>query len=235
MKDKVTSFYKDAAAAVSLGLRNYMLKVFTHMSIGLAFTAIVSFAISTSPALMRTLFATGLQWIVLLAPLGIVLFLSARIAHLSSEAATAWFYAYSASVGASLAPIFLVYTGESIVTTFFIASSMFLSMVIYGYTTEKDLTGVGSFLIMGLFGVVIASIVNIFVRSSVTSLIISIVGVLVFTGLTAFDAQRIKSMYFDGDAQDITEKKAIFGALSLYMDFINLFLYILRMLGARRD
>jgi len=227
MKDKVTSFYKDAAAAVSLGLRNYMLKVFTHMSIGLAFTAIVSFAISTSPALMRTLFATGLQWI--------VLFLSARIAHLSSEAATAWFYAYSASVGASLAPIFLVYTGESIVTTFFIASSMFLSMVIYGYTTEKDLTGVGSFLIMGLFGVVIASIVNIFVRSSVTSLIISIVGVLVFTGLTAFDAQRIKSMYFDGDAQDITEKKAIFGALSLYMDFINLFLYILRMLGARRD
>ena len=108
-------------------------------------------------------------------------------------------------------------------------------MVIYGYTTDKDLTGFGSFLIMGLFGIIIASIVNIFVRSSATSLVISVIGVLVFTGLTAFDAQRIKSMYFEGDSQEITEKKAIFGALSLYMDFINLFLYILRLLGARRD
>ncbi len=235
MKDKVSSFYKDAAAAINAGLRKYMLSVFTHMSIGLAFTALVAFFVSSSPAMMRMLFTTGLQWLVFLAPLGIVIFLSARIANLSAEAATGWFYAYSASVGASLAPIFLVYTGESIVTTFFITSSMFLSMVIYGYTTEKDLTGFGSFLIMGLFGIIIASIVNIFVRSSATSLVISVIGVLVFTGLTAFDAQRIKSMYFEGDSQEITEKKAIFGALSLYMDFINLFLYILRLLGARRD
>ena len=235
MKDKVSSFYKDAADAVNAGLRKYMLSVFTHMSIGLAFTALVSFFVSSSPAMMRMLFTTGLQWLVFLAPLGIVIFLSARIANLSAEAATGWFYAYSASVGASLAPIFLVYTGESIVTTFFITSSMFLSMVIYGYTTDKDLTGFGSFLIMGLFGIIIASIVNIFVRSSATSLVISVMGVLIFTGLTAFDAQRIKSMYFESDSQEVTEKKAIFGALSLYMDFINLFLYILRLLGARRD
>ncbi len=235
MKENITSFYKDAANAINIGLRKYMLSVFTHMSIGLVCTAIISLLVSTSPTIMSVLFTTGLQWLLLLVPLGIVIYLSARITHISAEVATTWFYIYSACIGASLAPIFVVYTGESIASTFFIAASMFLSMVIYGYTTEKDLTGFGSFLIMGLFGIIIASIVNIFIGSSTTNFVISILGVLIFTGLTAFDTQNIKSYYFESDSQDITNKKAIFGALTLYLDFINLFLHILRLLGSRRD
>lgn len=235
MKEKVTSFYKDAAAAVNAGLRKYIMSVFSHMCIGLGITGVVAFAVSSSPSIMHALFATGLQWLVLLAPLGIVIYLSARLTRMSASTATTWFYLYAACLGISLAPIFIVYTGESIASTFFISSSMFLSMVIYGYSTEKDLTQMGSFLFMGLIGIIIASVINIFIGSSTTNFVISILGVLIFTGLTAFDIQRIKSYYLEGDSLEISDKKAIFGALSLYMDFINLFLYILRLMGSRRN
>lgn len=235
MKEKVTSFYKDAAAAVNAGLRKYIMSVFSHMCIGLGITGVVAFAVSSSPSIMHALFATGLQWLVLLAPLGIVIYLSARLTRMSASTATAWFYLYAACLGISLAPIFIVYTGESIASTFFISSSMFLSMVIYGYSTEKDLTQMGSFLFMGLIGIIIASVINIFIGSSTTNFVISILGVLIFTGLTAFDIQRIKSYYLEGDSLETSDKKAIFGALSLYMDFINLFLYILRLMGSRRN
>lgn len=235
MKEKVTSFYKDAAAAVNSGLRKYIMSVFSHMCIGLGITGVVAFAVSSSLSIMHALFATGLQWLVLLAPLGIVIYLSSRLTRMSALTATTWFYLYAACLGISLAPIFIVYTGESIASTFFISSSMFLSMVIYGYSTEKDLTQMGSFLFMGLIGIIIASVINIFIGSSTTNFVISILGVLIFTGLTVFDIQRIKSYYLDGDSLEISDKKAIFGALSLYMDFINLFLYILRLMGSRRN
>lgn len=235
MKDKVTSFYKDAAAAVDSGLRKYMLAVFSHMFIGLMITAGVSYFISTSQSLMQTMFSTGLQWVLLFAPLAVVIYLSAKIHKMSVDTARMWFYAFSALEGISLAPICLIYTGESIASAFFVTSAMFLSMVIYGYSTDKDLTGVGAFLTMGLFGIIIASLVNLFIGSSKVSFIISVLGIIVFTGLTAWDTQVIKSYYFGGEEQDISDKKSIIGALRLYLDFINLFLYILRFMGNRRS
>lgn len=235
MKDKVSSFYKDAVTVVDGGLRKYMQSVFSHMFVGLALTAVVSYAVSTSSALMSMIFGSGLVWLVMFAPLGIVIYLSTRISKISAEAARAWFYGYAALIGISLAPTFIVYTGESIASVFFITSAMFLAMVIYGYTTDKDLTSMGSFLFMGLIGLIIASIVNIFLGNSTMHFVLSIIGVIIFTGLTAWDAQLIKSYYLDSDDGDVSSKKAIFGALQLYLDFINLFLYVLRLLGSRKN
>ncbi|MDR1375500.1 MAG: Bax inhibitor-1/YccA family protein [Holosporaceae bacterium] len=236
MKDKVTSFYKEAAGVLDAGLRKYMLNVFSYMSVGLALTAIVAYSLSNSVTFMLALFSSPVvSWILALVPFGISIYLSVRIASMSAERAKWLFIAFAVCLGISLSSIFMVYSSASIAYTFFVTSSMFLAMVIYGYVTEKDLTGAGSFLIMGLMGVIIASIVNIFLRSSVTELVLSIIGVIIFTGLTAYDTQRIKSYYFDSDSAEASEKKAIFGALQLYLDFINLFLYALRFLGVRRD
>lgn len=235
MKNNVSPYYKEAVSAVNAGLRSYMLDVFSNMGIGLVITAIVAYFTCTSQTLMYALYATGLKWLVLFLPLGIVLFLSARISKMSASQATAWFYFYALTIGFSLAPMCLIYTGESIASAFFISAAMFLSMVIYGYSTDKDLTGFGAFLVMALLGIIVASIVNLFIHSSATGFVISICGVLIFTGLTAFDAQRIKSYYFEEDGKDRSKKKAVFGALQLYLDFINLFLYVLRLFGGRRD
>ena len=235
MKNKVSSFYKDAVATVDAGLRKYMLKVFTHMFVGLSVTAFAAYFISTSQAIMQTLFSTGLLWGLIIAELGVVIYLSARIDKMSSQTAQFCFYTYAVLSGISLAPVFLVYTGESLVTTFFVTSATFLSMVIYGYTTDKDLTGMGSFFTMGLFGLIIASVVNLFLKSSALSFATSVIGVIVFTGLTAWDAQLIKSLYFEGESEEASEKKSIIGALRLYLDFINMFLYLLRFLGNRRN
>ena len=235
MKDKVTSFYKDAAAVVDSGLRKYMLAVFSHMFVGLIITAGISYLVSTSQTLMISIFSTGFHWVLLLAPLAVVIYLSARIQNMSADSAKIWFYAFSALEGVSLAPICLIYTGESIAAAFFVTSSMFLSMIIYGYSTDKDLTEVKSFLTMGLFGIIIASLVNAFIGSSKASFFISLISVIVFTGLTAWDAQVIKSYYFEGEEQEISNKKSIIGALRLYLDFINLFLNILRLMGNRRS
>lgn len=235
MRNNVSSFYKDAVAAVDVGLRKYMLRVFTHMSLGLAVTALAAYFVSTSQAMMQTIFASGLVWGLIVAEFAVVIYLSARIDKMSTQTAQFCFYSYSLLSGISLAPIFLVYTGESITTTFFVTSATFLSMVIYGYTTDKDLTGMGSFFTMGLFGLIIASIVNIFMKSSALSFVTSVVGVVVFTGLTAWDAQLIKSLYFEGESEDTSEKKSIIGALRLYLDFVNMFLYLLRFLGNRRN
>lgn len=235
MRNNVSSFYKDAVAAVDVGLRKYMLRVFTHMSFGLAVTALAAYFVSTSQAMMQTIFASGLVWGLIVTEFAVVIYLSARIDKMSTQTAQFCFYSYSLLSGISLAPIFLVYTGESITTTFFVTSATFLSMVIYGYTTDKDLTGMGSFFTMGLFGLIIASIVNIFMKSSALSFVTSVVGVVVFTGLTAWDAQLIKSLYFEGESEDTSEKKSIIGALRLYLDFVNMFLYLLRFLGNRRN
>ncbi len=235
MKNKVSSFYKEAVATVDAGLRKYMLKVFTHMSLGLGATALTAYFISTSQPIMQAIFSSGLMWGLLFAELGVVFYLSARIDKMSGQTAQFCFYAYALLSGISLAPIFVLYTGESLASTFFVTSATFLSMVIYGYTTDKDLTGVGSFFTMGLFGLIIASIVNIFLRNSALSFVTSVIGVVIFTGLTAWDAQLIKSLYFEGESEESSEKKSIIGALRLYLDFINMFLYLLRFLGSRRD
>jgi len=236
MKDNATPFYKEAAAAVDAGLRKYMLNVFSYMSAGLAISAVVAYLVSVSPALMSIFFSSPVVAIlVMLVPLGISIYFSARIAHISASTAGTLFVVFAACLGLTLAPIFLVYSGESIALTFFITSAMFLSMVIYGYVTGKDLTGFGAFLFMGLIGLIIASIVNLFVQSSAFMFVISIIGVVIFTGLTAYDTQLIKSIYFSDDTEEVTQKKAIFGALQLYLDFVNLFLYILRLVGSRRN
>ncbi|MDR2781631.1 MAG: Bax inhibitor-1/YccA family protein [Holosporaceae bacterium] len=236
MKEKVTPFYKDAVNAVDAGLRKYMLNVFSYMSSGLALTAVVAYLVSCSDAMMAFLFYNkAVSIIVALIPLGISLYLVNKLSSISAENAKALFLAYAGCLGLSLASIFVVYSAVSIASTFFVTSSMFLSMVIYGYVTEKDLTSLGSFLIMGVIGLMISSIVNIFMQSSTLSFIISAIGVVIFTGLTAYDTQTIKSYYFESDTVEISEKKAIFGAFRLYLDFINLFMSILRFMGTRRD
>ena len=224
----------DYYAEIDEGLRAYMLRVYNYMASALALTGIVAMAVSTSPTLMQAIFGTGLHWIVMLAPIGLVFFLSARIHKMSFGAAQATFWIYAAMMGLSLASIFLVYTGESIARTFFITAGTFGAMSIYGYTTKRDLTKLGSFLMMGLFGIIIASLVNIFMKSTMMYFVISIIGVLVFVGLTAYDTQKIKNMYLVSDSGEMMGKKAVMGALTLYLDFINLFIMLLRLFGQRR-
>jgi len=180
------------------------------------------------------LFNSPLAWVVMLAPLGFVFYLSARIGKLSLGGAQTAFWLFAGVMGLSMASIFISFTSESIARVFFIAAGVFASMSLYGYTTKKDLSGWGSFLFMGLIGVIIASIVNIFVGSTAMQFAISVIGVLVFTGLTAYDTQSIKEMYAEGDGTAVAGKKALFGALRLYLDFINLFIMLLQLFGVRR-
>ncbi len=221
------------AAGIDVGLRQYMLRVYNFMSLGLALTGGVAFAASTSPELMQTIHGTGLRWIVMLAPLGFVMFLSARLHAVKPATAQLLFWVYAGLMGLSLSYIFLAYTGASITRVFFITAGTFAAMSLYGYTTKRDLTGIGSFLFMGLIGIIIASVVNIFLQSSAMHFVISVVGVLVFVGLTAYDTQAIKSMYSETDSGVTQEKKAIMGALRLYLDFINLFIMMLSLFGNR--
>jgi len=222
------------AAEIDAGLRSYMLQVYNYMASGLALTGIVAYAVSTSEAAMQAIFGTGLMWVVILAPLGLVFFLSARINHIQASTAQALFWVYSALMGLSLAFIFIKYTGTSIARVFFITAGTFAAMSLYGYTTKRDLTKFGSFLFMGLIGVVIASVVNMFLASSALQFVISVVGVLVFVGLTAYDTQTIKNIYSAADDTETYGKKAIMGALRLYLDFINLFIMLLHLFGDRR-
>ena len=177
---------------------------------------------------------SGFKWIVMLAPLGIVMYMSFGIAKMSASKAQMTFWFFAALMGASLASIFVVYTQMSIARVFFITAGTFGAMSIYGYTTKRDLTKLGSFLMMGLFGIIIASIVNLFMQSGTMHYIISILGVLIFVGLTAYDTQKIKNMYLVSDTGEIMGKKAVMGALTLYLDFINLFIMLLRLFGQRR-
>jgi uncharacterized protein len=218
-----------------IGLRDYMQKVFNNMGIALAITGLVSFFTSNSPALLNIIFGSPLKWVVMLAPLGFIFFLSAKISSISASKARTYLWVFSGLMGLSLAPIFLAYTGASIARAFFITSSLFGAMSLYGYTTKKDLTSMGSFMFMGLIGLIIASIVNMFLQSSALQFALSILTVIIFTGLTAYDVQKIKSLYyqFAGHAEAIS-KAATMGALTLYMDFINIFLAILRLFGDRR-
>mgnify|MGYP001193072193 CR=1 FL=1 len=222
-----------SAADIDVGLRSYMLRVYNYMSVGLALTGAVAFAASTSPALMQAIYGTPLKWVVMLAPLGFVMFFMSRISAMKSSTAQAVFWAFCALMGLSLSYIFLVYTGASVTRVFFITAGTFAGMSLYGYTTKRDLSGMKSFLMMGLIGIIIASVVNIFMQSSAMQFVISVVGVLVFVGLTAYDTQQIKSIYSEADSGETQEKKAIMGALHLYLDFINLFIMLLHLFGNR--
>jgi FtsH-binding integral membrane protein len=211
-----------------------MQRVYGYMAGGLALTGIVAYA-AAAFGLYQAIAATPLIWLVLLAPLGFVLALSFGIQRMAVGTAMLLFWLYAAVMGLSLGGIFLVFTGESIARVFFITAATFGAMSLYGYTTRSDLSRFGSFLMMGLIGIVIASLVNIFIGSSALQFAISIVGVIVFVGLTAYDTQRIREIYLQSDTGEIAGKKAILGALALYLDFINLFMILLQLFGHRRD
>jgi uncharacterized protein len=221
--------------AIDAGLRQYMLRVYNYMASGLALTGIVAYVVANTPSLAQAIFGTPLQWVVMLAPLGFVLVLSFGINKLSYGAAQAVFWGFSVAMGASLASIFLVFTGASIARVFFITAGTFAAMSLYGYTTKTDLSKFGSFLMMGLIGIILASLVNIFIGSSALQFAISVIGVIVFVGLTAYDTQRIKEVYLESDDYQTMGKKALMGALSLYLDFINLFMMLMQLLGQRRE
>ncbi|HUO88277.1 MAG TPA: Bax inhibitor-1/YccA family protein [Rhizomicrobium sp.] len=234
----------DTAGVIDAGLRSYMLRVYNYMLVGLVLTGATAYLVADVPQIRELFFAynpeTGrmgmsiLGWIALFAPLALVLLLSFRLQRMSLGAAQATFWVYAAIMGIGLAPVVLAYTGASIAQTFFVTAGTFGAMSLWGYTTRTDLTGFGSFLFMGLIGIVIASLVSYFVQSAMLTWVISVVGVLVFTGLTAYDTQWIKNNYIASDDVATAGKKAIFGALKLYLDFVNLFLFILRLMGNRR-
>lgn len=226
-----------ADAAIDQGLRSYMLGVYNMMAIGLAVTGLAALGTSylamNNPAFAQLMYGSPLKWVVMLAPLAAVFFLSFRIERMSVATAQMVFWGYAALVGLSLSSIFLVFTGESIVRTFFITAASFGALSLFGYTTKRDLSAMGSFLMMGLFGLIIASVVNIFLGSSALQFAVSVLGVLIFAGLTAYDTQQIKEMYYEGDASDAMGRKIVMGALRLYLDFINMFMFLLNFLGNR--
>jgi FtsH-binding integral membrane protein len=246
------------AAAIEVGLRAYMLRIYNYMVLGLAITGFAALGIymlsvtGDASAAMQgirplragvyltpigyAMFVSPLKWVVILAPLAMIFVISFGIERLSASAAHALFWLFAALIGLSLGSIFLVYTHTSIVRVFFITAASFGALSLWGYTTQRDLSGFGSFLIMGLFGVILASLVNLFMQSSAMQFVISVIGVLVFAGLTAYDTQRLKSEYIYGQMDgSVAEKAAIMGALSLYLNFINLFTLLLNLFGQREE
>jgi uncharacterized protein len=231
-----------AVGVIDEGLRAHMIRVYNYMTIGLVLTGAVAWIVANT-AIGTAFFAatprgytlSALGWVALFAPLGLVMWMSFGIQRMSVQTAQMVFWAYAALMGVSLAPILLIYTGASVAKVFFISAAAFGSLSLWGYTTSRDLTGWGSFLFMGLIGIVIAMIVNIFLGSAAVDFAISVIGVLVFAGLTAYDTQKIKEMYYVGDDGTVAGRKAIMGALKLYLDFINLFLFLLRLFGNSRS
>jgi FtsH-binding integral membrane protein len=235
------------ADTMDTGLRAHMLRVYNYMVGALALTGAVAYLVASSPTLLNAFYhevvtangvalsPTILGWVVMLAPLALVFFLSFRIMQMSQQAAQATFWVYAALVGASLASILIVYTGASVAMTFFVTAATFGAMSLWGYTTKRDLTGFGHFLFMGLIGILLAMVANFFFKSPAINFVVSVLGVLIFTGLTAWDTQKIKNTYYmvGGDTA-VAGKAAIMGALALYLDFLNIFLFLLRFLGNRR-
>jgi FtsH-binding integral membrane protein len=234
-------------AVVDAGLRAYMIRIYNYMAAGVALTGVVAWAtfnaaVVTGPngaitgltSFGQAIFSGPLTIVLFLGTLGIVFFLSFRINKLQASTALVLFMAYAALLGLMLSSVFLAYTGASITRTFFISAASFGALSLYGYTTQRDLSPVGSFLVMGLFGLMLAMLVNMFLKSTGLDFAISAIGVLIFAGLTAWDTQRIKEMYDVQDDGTAAGRKAVMGALTLYLDFINLFLFLLRFMGDRR-
>lgn len=233
---------RSGALEIDQGLRTYMLKVYQFMAIGLAVTGAAAYGTFSAAVVDghltgfgQAIFFSPLRWAVIFAPLLGIFVLQAGINRLSAGGAQLAFYVYSALMGLSLSSIFLVYTQTSITQVFFITAAAFASLSLYGYTTRRDLSAFASFLVMGLFGIIIASLVNMFLQSSALQFAVSICGVVIFAGLTAWDTQQIKEMYYAGDGYDLAVRKAVHGALRLYLDFINLFMMLLQLLGNRRS
>lgn len=241
-----TAAAKEQSVSYDLGLRSYMLQVYNYMAAALTITGIVSLFAASSSTVMALMYKTNaagqfigmapLGWVVAIAPIAFVFMFSMGLARMNVAFAKLSLWLFAGMMGLSLSSTFLIYTGESITRVFFISASVFAAMSLYGYTTKKDLTGWGSFLMMGLLGVIIASVVNMFLHSPALQFAASLIGVLIFVGLTAYDTQRIKAAYYSvvGDTE-LVSKMAVMGALNLYMDFINLFLYMLRFFGDRRN
>ena len=226
---------RTADGAVDAGLRSYMLSVYNYMGSGVLLTGIVAM-LAYNSGFTASMIGSPLMWVVMLAPLAFVMVLSFGINKLSTTAAQAIFWVYAAVMGLSMSTIFLAFTQTSIAQTFFATAAAFLGLSLYGYTTKRDLSGFGTFLIMGVFGILVAMLLNAFIfQSGALSLAISVIGVLVFAGLTAYDTQKIKSMYFAVAGSDFMGKSVIMGALTLYLDFINLFLFLLRFMGNSRN
>ena len=237
----------DRAVAYDMGLRAHMIRVYNYMAGGVALTGVVAWltfqmavvtnasgAITGLTPFGHTLFGTPLMWVVVLAPLGLVFFMSFRIGHIQASTARLLFFIYAASIGLSLATIFMVYTATSITRVFFISAASFGALSLYGYTTKRSLDAMGSFLMMGVIGLLIAMVVNMFLGSSMLQWMISILGVGIFAGLTAWDTQKIKEFYDPMDDGTVAGRKAVMGALNLYLDFLNMFMFLLRMFGDRR-
>ncbi|MDX8459999.1 Bax inhibitor-1/YccA family protein [Mesorhizobium humile] len=222
-----------AGAVYDEGLRKHMLRVYNYMGLGLVVTGLVAFFVASTPALYVPIFSSPLKWVVMLAPLAFVMLFSFRMQTMSASGAQAMFWAFCAVMGLSLASVFLVFTSTSIARTFFIAATMFGATSLYGYTTRRDLTQFSSFLIMGLIGVVIASLVNLFLGSTALQFAISVIGIAVFIGLTAWDTQTIKEQYAENFDAESQQKLAVFGAFSLYLNFINIFQLLLNFTGER--
>ena len=230
-------------AVVDEGLRAYMNKVYGLMAVGMGVTAVAAYGVSTAAVdasgqltqLGYAIYASPLKWVIMFAPLLMVFAFGAALNRLSTQAATIMFYAFAALMGLSISSIFLVYTDMSIVQTFVVTAIAFAGLSLWGYTTKKNLSGWGTFLIMGVIGLIVASIVNIFLQSSAMQFAISVLGVLIFAGLTAYDTQRIKNTYLElaGSDRDFIGKTAIMGALSLYLNFLNLFMFLLSFMGNR--
>jgi FtsH-binding integral membrane protein len=248
-----TGVARAGAAEIDQGLRAYMLGVYNNMVLGLAITGLVALganmlAVASSPSeavhhlgaipltpFGEALYLSPLRWVVMLAPLGFVLFLSLRISSMAASTARITFLLFAAVMGLSLSSILLVYTGTSVARAFFITAAAFGALSLYGYTTPRSLSGMGSFMIMGLFGVIIAGLVNLFVQSTAFQFGLSCLTVLIFAGLTAYDTQAIKSMYYAGDGYEIAAKKSVNGALRLYLDFINIFVALVQLTGSRNN
>jgi uncharacterized protein len=223
-------------AQIDAGLKAHMNKVYGLMSVGMGITGAVAWAVGTNDAMLSAIFSTPLKWVVMFLPLIMVFAFGALLPRLSVAAAQLFFYVYAAAMGLSISFIFAVYTGTSIAQTFFVTAIAFAALSIYGYTTKKDLSAMGTFLMMGLIGLLVAMVVNIFLASAALTFAISAIGVLIFAGLTAYDTQSIKNEYLQhaqmGD-QEWLGKSAIMGALRLYLDFINMFMFLLSFLGNR--
>lgn len=249
--DRNTSFgygrgaARSTTAEIDAGLRAYMLGVYNYMTLGLAVTGLVAlgtFMLAVAPEggrhlteFGRAIYTSPLRWVIILSPLAFVFFLGARANTMSAATARNLFIAFSAVMGLSMSSLLLVFTGASIARVFFITAAAFGGLSLYGYMTQRDLSAFGSFLVMGVWGLVIAGLVNLFLHSSGLQFALSIIAVLVFSGLTAWDTQSIKGMYFEGDGYEVAQKKSIFGALSLYLDFINMFQSLLYLFGGRNN
>lgn len=226
---------RGATATYDAGLRAFMLGVYNYMAMGLALTGVVALFVASSPDLMMALFSGPMKYVVIFAPIGLVMYLSFRIDAMTASTAQTVFWIYAAVMGLSLSTVFMVYTGASVAKVFFVTAASFAGLSLYGYTTKTNLSAFRTFFFMGLIGLMVGGIVNMFLHSSGFDFLLSAAGVLIFAGLTAYDTQTIRNSYTGTGDGDAAKKLSIMGALRLYLDFINLFLYLLRFMGDRRN